>query len=369
MLAVLVGLNLLLAFESFDDPVDATRWYVGVSAAPTKGRLLLTKGEFIAARELPPKGVLRLEIRFRHRGGDLELTIHDSREPFSATVGKTLRVRKKIKGKSVDRVLVVSPTGARLDGESLDWAQPIVGSFRLRAVGGAIELDEIRIAPTPSARLAPSRLERETLFYLGTPQRFTQDDVAYRRVTVTLWDVPIALLLARGVPRNDSLAGLCRVVRISDGRAVAAVAARSALAMRDWNDERKNLSDSAFRDYLAREYALMELLQQAQRAMNATLPARDDLEPLVALAAIRHANTARAALALAESQGAKSALRLIRAELSGKSGARITSDQIRAAAGRAARKLLGKPPTNWSGFAFDPQGRFAAIEEARGHLR
>jgi hypothetical protein len=377
VLAAVVALNLLLAFESFDAPLDPSRWYLGTSAAPKKGRLLLPKDGFIAAKQLPPKGVLRLEIRFRHRGGDLQLTVHDRREPFSAAIGKALRVRaSKAKGQrsaaktGADRVLVISPTGARIDGEALAWAEPIVGSFRLCAIGGAIELDEVRVTPSPSGRVPPSRLERETLYYTNTPERFTEGTVRFRRVTVTLWDVPVALLLARGKrTRNESLAGLCRLVQITDGSAVAAAASGSARAMQDWKDEQKNLSADEYRKFLAGEYALFELLQQAQRAMNATIPNRRDLEPLIALAAIRHANSARAALALAGSQGGVEALRLMRAELPQNSTARVSSDQIRAAAGRAARKVLGKPPAAWKGFRFDPEERFAALAEARGHLR
>ena len=160
-------------------------------------------------------------------------------------------------------------------------------------------------------------------------------------------------------------------MRISDGTATAKQAGAHPLAMRDWGDERGNLNDAEFNAYLAREYARLELLREAQRALNAATEEERALEPLIALAAIRHADNARAALALAETRGEKKALQLVREALGGDAQRRgVSSDQIRDAAGRAAKKLLGgRPPAEWPLFTFKPQERYTTLQNAREILR
>jgi len=349
------------AFETFDAPLDPARWYVGTGAQPNKGVLRLGRDEWIAARGLPDgDGVQRIEIRFRHRGGPLRLTFHDRREPLTRPVQPELVVPA---GKG-DRVLVIAADGARVDGEKLAWDGKAAGAFR---IGGKVELDEVRVAPDPAAAPPPSDLERRTIFLLTTPERHGE----YRRVTLTLWDVPVAFLLRRGAAtaveplqaKGGPVLGF--LVTIPDGRELARIASGHEMAMRDWSDERGNLDDAAFRDYVATEYARFELLAAAQRVMSASLPARK-LDALESLAVIRHANAARAAVALAETRKDKQALKLLATELP---KGRVSSDQIRAAAGRAARTLLGAPPAEWKGFAFDPTERYVTLQEAKEHLR
>ena len=347
------------AFETFDAPLDPQRWFIGTGERPRDGRLRLDKGAWIAARGLSDEGVERIEIRFRHRGGDLQLTFHDRREPLASPTQPVLVV-PRAKG---DRILVLSAAGARVDGEPLAWKGELGAAFRIE---GRVELDEIRISPAPPASPEPSGLERNTLFWLTSPERH----LGYRRVTLTLWDVPVCFLLKRGPSSIEPLQGpggpvLGWLVSVSDGKHRAETAAAHPLAMRDWNDERGNLDDAAFREYLAGEYALFELLGAAQRVMNESVDAKK-LEPLIALAVIRHANNARAAVALAETQKRKAALKLLEAELP---KGQASSDQVRAAAARAARKLVGTAPGAWHGFTFDPQQRYATLQEAREHLR
>ncbi|MHC4938191.1 MAG: hypothetical protein ACYTHK_04410 [Planctomycetota bacterium] len=351
MVCTLLLLLAAPAFESFDAPLDPQRWFIGAPNRPKKGRLGLPEGGFLAARGI--EQLARLQVFFR---GGLTITFHDPREPL--TGAKSTLVIPRGKG---DRVLVVTPDGARVDGEKVDWSGKPLGAFVLR---GPAELDEVRVTPAPQPPPAPSKLERQTPFWLTTPQRHGD----YRRVTLTLWDVPVCFLLRRGESAVAPLRGprgpvLGWMVTVSDGRATSLKASAHELAMRDWGDERGNLGAREFKEYLAREYALFELLASAQRVLNASRPDRK-LEPLVALAVIRHANSVRAALALAETNRQTAALRLIRAELP---KGHVSSDQIRAAAGRAARKLLGDPP--WEGFSFDPQDRYATLTEAREHLR
>jgi len=138
--------------------------------------------------------------------------------------------------------------------------------------------------------------------------------------------------------------------------------------MRDWGDERRNLSRGEFLAYVGREYAMFTLMQEAQRALNAAVPERKDLAPLVHLAVIRHSPNARAAAALAETQGATKALAALKRAL-GEAGNRATGDQLRAAAAAAAKRIVGTPPTQWPGFRFDPTRRFVTIEQAKDLLR
>lgn len=360
-MTVLLGALLLAApaFETFDAPLDPRRWYVGAPNEPRKGSLALPKGGWIATRDVPEDGLVRLEVRFRHTGGDLEVTFHDRREPLAAPKGAPLVVPRR-KG---ERVLVVTGDGAKIDGEALDWKG--APSYALR-LGGRVELDEIRMLPAPPAPVEPSALESRTLFHVTTPPRHGE----YRRVTLTLWDVPVSFLLRRGPSAIEPLQGpggplLGWLVTVSDGKETARRAMAHDGAMRDWSDERANLGDEAFRAYVAGEYARFELLAAAQRVMNASLPGRK-LEPLVPLAVVRHANAARSAAALAEMNGDKAALKLLRA---GMPRGRASSDAIRAAAAAAARKLLGRAPEEWRGFAFDPTQRYATLQEAKEHLR
>jgi hypothetical protein len=346
------------AFETFDRPLDPQRWFIGAPNTPKKGRLVLPKDGWLAARGLPTDGVERLQILFRHRGGDFKITFHDPREPLTSPKS-TLVVPKK-KG---DRVLVISAAGVHVDGERVAWSGRQGGAFTLH---GPVGLDEVRILPAPPPLEERSALERATLFWSTTPQRHA----GFRRVTMTLWDVPVCFLFRRDTSSVAPLQGprgpvLGWKVSVSDGKELSFRASADKLAMRDWGDERGNLDAKGFKAYLAREYALFELLGAAQRVLNASLPGRR-LDPLVALAVIRHADNARAALALARSQKDGVALKLLSAELP---RGRVSSDQIRAAAGRAARKLLGRAPKEWTGFAFDPQGRYATLQEAREHLR
>ncbi|MEM8884709.1 MAG: hypothetical protein AAGD14_11615 [Planctomycetota bacterium] len=361
---VLAGLLLLASFETFDQPLDPQRWLVGAPNKPKKGKLLLPRDGWIAARGI--EKIVRLEIRFRHKGGALELTFHDAREPLGRPTAPPIRVPK---GKG-DRVLVLSPVGLRVDADRLEWSGKLTGAFRIAALDGAVEIDEVKVSPTPKALRTPTTLERDTLFWMTTPQV----DGDFRRVTMTLWDVPISFLFARGATSMKPLQGpgkgatiLAQYVRVSNGAELALKAAAHPMAMRSWADERANLDAKAFQQYVAGVYAQFELLEQAQRVLNSAVDSKVDLEPLVALAVIRHADDARAAYALAETRKSKKALALLRAELK---GARAGHDQLRAAAGRAARKLLeGRAPAAWRNFSFDPQERYLTMQEVREHLR
>jgi len=364
------------AFDAFEAPLSAERWYVGTGARPKGGKLKLSKGAWLASRGIADDGLQRLELRFRHKGGALELSFHGAQEPLTRPTTDPLVIQPK-KG---DRVLVVSSVlGVRLDGEPLDWKPKVTGTFRICGRKGGVELHAVTVAPAPTAAPAPSRLERDTLFLLTAPQLYRDGTVTCQRATLGLWDVETAFLFRRGASSVVPLRGpgrgaptLGHIVRVSDGKQTAASAASHPLAMTDWSDERGNLGASAYRLYLAREYALFELLMDAQRVMLEALPekSRRVLEPLVALAAIRHADNSRAALALAETLGMKKAVKLVQAELGGRAGRRPSSDKVRAAAASAARKLLGgRPPAEWRGFAFDPHGRIAMLQQARELLR
>jgi len=376
--AILCALLLFAApFEAFDAPLDPARWYVGAVNRPKGGRLKLAKGAWIVPRGIEHAEIQRLEIRFRHAGGDLEIAFCGRGEPLSRPVHDPIVIAKK-KG---DRVFVLSPIGLHVDGEPIEWKGRPTGSFRLRALRGAVELDAIRIAPMPSAPPEPSRLERETLFHLGLPPAYHDGKHVYRHVTLTLWDAEIAFLFRRGtqagsvVPLRFSAKRaplLGHMITISNGNDWAARAATHELAMADWGDERTNLSGKQYQSYLREEYARFELLMAAQRVMIDALPEkrRKACEPMVALAAIRHSANSRAALALAGTLGMKKAVALVRKQLGGAAGrGRVSSDHVRSAAAKAARALLGGAPGEWPGFTFDPQSRVVTLQQTREILR
>ena len=112
---------------------------------------------------------------------------------------------------------------------------------------------------------------------------------------------------------------------------------------------------------------------QAQRALNAALPEgkrRKAAEALVYLAVIRHTDSAAAAVALAEEQGATLALKALKEAL-GKGGdyRAIKGDQLRLAAGKAARAILWEAPKEWPGFEFDPTSRYVTMSRAEELVR
>jgi hypothetical protein len=191
-----------------------------------------------------------------------------------------------------------------------------------------------------------------------------------------LWDVEVAFLFRRGArgfaqvrasPKGAPL--LAVLVEAGDSRELALKASSNSLAMRDWGDESRNLSKANFLEYIAGEYALFEMLEQAQRALNAALADREpkDLEALVSLAVIRHADNARAAVALAETRKSKRALELLRKILGDYK--RASPDAIRGAAGKAALEILCEVPAKWPGFRSDPQSRFVTLQQARELVR
>ena len=378
MTAILASLLLFAApFETFDAPLDPARWYVGADNRPKSGRLKLAKGAWIATRGVGDAAVQRLEIRFRGAGGALELRFHKPDEPISRPMDGGI-VTSRTKG---DRVLVLSPIGVHVDGEPIQWQGSATGAFRLRALKGAVEIDEIRVAPAPPKPLPPSRLERDTLFLLTLPQAYHDGEHRYRRATLTLWDAEVAFLFRRGTATGDCAPLGADVKRapllghrlcVSDGTAWAQKAGTHKLAMADWGDERTNLSPKEYQRYLAEEYARFELLMNVQRAMLDALPEkrRKSLQPMIALAAIRHSANSRAALALAETLKHDAAVKLVRKELGGDAGrGRVSSDRVRAAAAKAARALLGEAPPEWPAFAFDPQSRVVTLEQTKEILR
>ncbi|MDH3590385.1 MAG: hypothetical protein OER88_00800, partial [Planctomycetota bacterium] len=140
--------------------------------------------------------------------------------------------------------------------------------------------------------------------------------------------------------------------------------------MGDWGDERRNMNAVEFKRYLWLEYAVFALIQDAQRAFNASLPGRKGLAPLVHLAVIRHTANTRAAISLAQTQGADKALALLKKHLpKGMAVERAPPADVRRAAGRAARAVLGAEPPEWPGFTFDPGGLFSTIEQAKDLVR
>ena len=142
----LAGLLLLAAptYDSFDSALDPARWYIGVGAAPRKGVLRLPKGGWIVSRNIPDESLESIEVVFR---GELELTFHSAQEPLAAPQGDPLRLKK---GKGV-RTLVITGTGATLDGEPLPWKGKPRGTFRLASPKGNAVLEEVRVAPRTPA--------------------------------------------------------------------------------------------------------------------------------------------------------------------------------------------------------------------------
>ncbi len=367
-----VVLTLLLAapvFEDFNGPLDPGRWYVGVSGAPKKGALKIPKGGWIVSRGLPDDRIERVEIDFR---GALEVTFHEHREPLSSPSGAPILIKRS---KEV-RTLAIGKTLA-VDGVEMSWKGRLLGTFRLAAAGSVVEIHEVRVSPRLREGPGFSRLERDTVHFVTTPPLFRRNKAVYARETLPLWDVEVCILyrraetafhLLRAPPRGSPALGV--LVAVGDGKALAFKAASNPLAMRDWGDERGNLPKREFESYIAREYAIFEVLLQAQRALNTAVPERKDLQPLVHLAVIRHAKNARAAVALAETQGAKKALKALRQVLGKEDYRRLTGDRIRAGAGAAARKILeNKPPPQWKGFQFDPKNRFLTLTRAEDLVR
>ena len=365
------ALFLLLAapapvLDSFDRPLDPLRWYVGVPGEPRKGRLTIPKDGWIVSRAVPDEGLRKIEIVFRSRGGELEGAFHGAREPLSSPKEGALRLSKG----GGDRTLALTPTEAFLDGEKIPWEGALYGTFRLAAHKGAVEIDEVRVEPRPPDPPDLGMLERANVHFATTPQVYRDEHGVYDRVSLMLWDAEVCFLRRRGEPSFAVLRAppkgapvLGALVATGDGSALALKASSHPRAMRDWNDERVNMPREDFLRYLAEEYAVMALLMDAQRALNAAVPGRDDLDPLVHLAVIRHTPNVDAAIALAETQGAKKALQLLEKAL-GKD-ARPSGDRVRQAAGEAARELLGEIPPQWPNFTFDPKSRYVTIQQSK----
>ncbi len=369
---------LLLAapvFDTFEAALDPGRWYIGVAAAPKKGAVRIPKNGWLASRGLPDEGVKRIEIVFRHRGGGLEVSFHTRKEPLSTPVGTRIYIPK---GKGT-RTLVID-NGAMLDGESLQWKGKPSGTFRLTAVKGAVEIDEVRVHPNDYEPPQWSSIDKDTVHLRTTPLVYAHERADYSRVSLPLWDVEVSFLFRRGETTFEPLRApvkkapvLGALIQIGDGKALAAAGASNPIAMRDWGDERGNLSKRAFDHYLSKRYAEFEVLMQAQRALNAALPEgkrRKAAEALVYLAVIRHTDSAAAAVALAEEQGATLALKALKEAL-GKGGdyRAIKGDQLRLAAGKAARAILWEAPKEWPGFEFDPTSRYVTMSRAEELVR
>lgn len=364
--AAFLALLLLPAavFDGFDDPLDQQRWYVGVPGAPEKGWLRIPRDGWIVAKGLPEERE-RIEVSFRHKGGVLEVAFFDEKEPLSSPRGAPLLVTP---GEG-ERTLVLTASGAEVDGKPV--ASPgFKGTFRLRALRGDVEIDEVRVTPRGQEPRAP---DARVVFGETTPLIYTDGKVTYGRVTLTLWDVEVALLLARGEPAFAELRApprgaplLGALVTAGDAKDLVRKSAKSALAQHDWRDETRNLPRAALEAYLDTEYAVFALMMDAQRALNAAAGSRKELEPLVHLAVIRHAANAHAALGLAESEGARGAVAALRKALDGEDPARVSSDRLRAAAADAARAILGDPPAEWPGFSYDASQRYVSLERAKG---
>ncbi|MHC4547935.1 MAG: hypothetical protein ACYTEZ_04090 [Planctomycetota bacterium] len=360
-------------FDAFGEPLDPQQWYVGVPQPPKQGWLRVPRDGWIVSRGIADDQLRELEVVFRHKGGALELTFHTAKEPLSHAQGPPLVVPR---GKGV-RTLVVRPGGAELDGARHAWKGTLRGTFRLRAVKGAVELDEVRVEPRAPAPAALDEFERNTVHLATTPRLYREGERTWSRVTLMLWDVEVSFLLSRGAAAFEPLQApvkgvpvLGALVTAGEVDSVAREASAHPLAMRDWGDEQRNLSRGAFLSYLRGEYAVFALIQEGQRALNLAVPGRKGLEPLVHLAVIRHCPNARAATALAETQGARKALAALGKAL-GKGGdyRRLGGDKLRAAAAAAAREVLGEPPPQWPGFAFDPLNRFVTVEQAKELVR
>jgi len=373
--AAVVSLLVLAAppLDTFDGPLEPLRWYVGVPEPPRKGRLRIPKGGWIVSRGIADDRIEALEVVFRSKGGSLEVTFHDAREPLSSPLGEALRASR---GRG-ERTLRVTSGAAAVDGEALPWKGGLRGTFRLLAARGAVEIDEVRVDPRVGAPEPLGTLEAATVHFATTPRLYRAGDATYRRASLLLWDVEVALLVRRGEPGCAPLAAPVRgapvlgaLVSAGDARTLALKASAHPLAMRDWGDERANLSREAFVTYLKGEYAVFALLRDAQRALNAAVPERD-LDDLAHLAVIRHVADAHAAVAFAETEGAKAALKALRKALGkGADVRRASPDRLRAAAGEAARGILGDaPPSQWPGFAFEPRSRFVTIQQAKELVR
>ncbi|MHC4817114.1 MAG: hypothetical protein ACYTF8_03500, partial [Planctomycetota bacterium] len=124
--------------DAFSEPLDPMRWYIGVAQPPKKGWLRIPKGGWVVSRGLPDDRLRRLDVVFR---GDLAITFHTAREPLSSPQGPALRTGR---GKGV-RTLVVTPSGAEVDGQALAWEGALRGTFRVYAAKGAVDLDEVRV--------------------------------------------------------------------------------------------------------------------------------------------------------------------------------------------------------------------------------
>jgi len=371
-------LLLLLAqvptFDAFDEPLSRDLWYIGVPKPPRKGVLRIPKDGWIVSRGIEDERVERIEVVFQHRGGELEFGFFRRKEPLSTMQGDPIVVAK---GKGVRR-LEVAGDGVFLDGVKLPWKGSLTGTFRLRAIKGGVDIDEVRVAPRIAGLPEPTYLERRTVLFRTTPHLYSEGEVTYTRVSLQLWDVDVCFLLRYGAtefrplkapPRGAPVLGA--LVGLSDGRALAMKAHTHALAMRDWGDERRNLSRGGFLKYLRGEYAVFEAMQHAQRALNAAVPDRKGLDALVHLAVIRHSANTRAAVALAETQKGKAALAALKKALGkGVELRRATPDQLRKAAGEAAKAILGgEPPAQWPGFRFHPGSRFVAVQQAKDLTR
>jgi hypothetical protein len=354
-----LALFLLAAtFDGFDGLLDPGRWYVGVPHAPEKGWLRIPRDGWIVAKGLPDARE-RIEVTFRHKGGALEVAFFDEKEPLSSPHGASLLLAPK----EGTRTLALTAQGATLDGKEVaspGWA----GTFRLRAAKGDNEIDEVRVEPRGRDEPPP---DDRVVLGATTPLVYRDGDVAYVRETLALWDVDVAILLARGAPAFAELRAppkgaplLAALVKAGDAKALARAGRGSA----DWRDEARNLTPAAFDAYLEEEYAIFALLMDAQRALNAA-SGRKGLEPLVHLVVIRHAANAHAALALAESEGARGAVAALRKALGDEAPERASADRLRAAAAEAARAVLGEPPPEWPGFSFDASRRFVSLERAK----
>jgi len=354
-------------YDSFDQPLDPARWFVGVAKPPSKGVLRLPKGGWIVSRNIPDEQLREIEVHYRGRGGQIELAFFRRKEPLSSPLSVILP--PKANGAIV---LAVKSDGATLDGKPIEWQGKLSGTFRLRALKGAVDIDEVRVAPRVGGAPEPDDLEKRTVHFLTTPQLYK----THARVTMTLWDTELCFLLRRGEQDRFGLLSaplrgapvLAALVHLGNGHELTRAAASSRLAMRDWNDERGNLAPREFQMYLREQYRLFGLLQHAQRALNAALPKRDraKAEALVALAVIRHSDNARAAVALAQTQKATAALHALAKALGARDMGRASPSALRKAAGEAARAILGgEPPEQWPGFDFNPSGRYATIQQAK----
>jgi len=355
--------------DPFDGPLDPQRWYVGVPGEPKDGELEMPRGSWIVSRGIPDEGLECVEIAFRSKGGSLELGFHSAREPLAAPVSGPFETPHG----GGEHLLVVRSRGATLDGAPLDWSVDLSGTFRLAAQGGRIDLLEVRVSPAVEAPRPPPAIEAATVFGATTPRLHREGTRRFDRATMPLWDVEVCFLLAHGPEASfEPLAAdvpgapvLGCMVTVSDGRALARLAGGHPVAQTDWGDERRNLDAQAFADYLAREYSRFELLELVQRVLNARVPDRPELEALVALATIRHAENPHAALALAETRKARAALKALRKAAGGEDPSRLSPDVLRARAGDAAGAVLGgPPPAEWPGFRVNPTQRFVTMQRA-----